>query len=52
MSFYDNMKTLVGKQIDERLPGTNNFHFKNVELDWLGIYEWMVVHPGNNMSRL
>lgn len=40
-SIYSNMKTLVGKQIDDRLP-FNCFHEK---IDWDEVYGW--IH--NNM---
>ena len=40
MSFYDKMETLVGKQIDERIAGTNNFHFKAVKIDFDKIFDF------------
>jgi len=51
MSFYDKMETLVGKQIDERIAGTNNFHFKDVKLDWNEVLEGMRnFRNGENVS--
>ena len=39
-SMYDHVTTFVINHIDERLPGTLNFHFKNVKVDWDEVYKY------------